>query len=181
MEYYILNETTFWRWSNVVFKSKKYTFKRWNVARRQVNDLTVLRSALQCKRSLSVRIGTNCQDKGRTAANHLSTMPDVFTNAFSNTRTQQLANNFWRPMGAYVIWMKINFGSFANAVQSSNTLCAKCSLPKNVIHASTQWPILSVRKSLLKNVLTPIFALFINHSILSQYFIVKCLNNNIKY
>ena len=118
------------------------------MARRQVNDLTVLRSALQWKRSLLVRIATNCQDKGRTASNNLWTMPDVFTNAFLNTRTQRFPNNFWRPMGAYVIWMKIKFGSFANAVQSPNTLCARCSLPRNAIHASTQWPILSVRNGM---------------------------------
>ena len=92
----------------------------------------------------------------------LATLPNVFTNLFSNTRTQWLANNFWRPMGAYVIWMKINFGCFAKAVQSLNALCARCSLSKNAIHASTQWQILSVQNSLLKNILTPIFALAFN-------------------
>ena len=37
-----------------------------------------LGSALQCNRSLSVRIKTNCQDKGSRAANHFSKMHGSF-------------------------------------------------------------------------------------------------------
>ena len=33
----------------------------------------------------------------------LATLPDIFTYAISNTRKYQLANTFWRPLGAYVI------------------------------------------------------------------------------
>ena len=93
----------------------------------------------------------------------LATLPDIFTNACSHTRTQRLANNFWRPMWAYVIWMKINFGSFAIDVQSFTALCTRGCLPKNAIHISAQWPIPSVWDSLLKNVLTHLFASAVTH------------------
>ena len=34
---------------------------------------------------------------------YVGTLPDIFINARSHTRTQRLANTFWKPMGAYVI------------------------------------------------------------------------------
>ena len=95
----------------------------------------------------------------------LATLPDIFTNAFSHKRTQRLANNFWRLIGAYVIWMTINFGSFAIDVQSLNVLCTTCCLPKNAIHVSAQWPRshASVWGSLFKNIFTHLFASAVNH------------------
>ena len=93
----------------------------------------------------------------------LATLPDIFTNAFSHKRTQRLANNFWRLMGADVIWMTINFGSFAIDVQSLNVLCTTCCLPKNANHVSAQSPIPSVWGSLLKNIFTHLFAPAVNH------------------
>ena len=128
---------------------------------------SVLESVLPCNQSSSARIWNKLTRHKKYSRrsfsnnawlNHfrvtsvtrimLATLHDTFTNAFSNTSTKPLANNLWRPTGAYVIWMKINFGSFANAVQ--NALCARCCLPRRVIQSSTpcQWPILSVWDSL---------------------------------
>lgn len=151
-----------------------------NVARRQVNE-TSLRIGITVQPTFVSqdwnKLSRQSQQSRQSFVNNgwlipfhdtcatrimLAALPEFFTHAFSNTRTQQLANKVLKPMGAYVIWKKINFGSFANAVQSLNSLCARCSLPTNAIHVSTQWPILSVRNSIIKNILTHLFAFAFN-------------------
>ena len=143
--------------------------------------ISVLASALPCKRSSSPRnwnkLSSQMKHSHQQFTNNawlihfhetcptrimLATRPDIFTSAFSNTIIQRLAYNFWRPVGAYVIWMKINFVSFANGVQSIITLCTRCCLPNNAIHAGTQWPIPFVQDSLLKIILTHWFAFTFN-------------------
>ena len=83
---------------------------------------SVLISALPCNRSLSAKnwnkLSSQLKYNRQSLINSaqlfqfhvtwatwimLATLPDIFTNACLHTRTQRLANNFWRPMGAYVI------------------------------------------------------------------------------
>ena len=143
---------------------------------------SVLKSALPCNWSSSAKnwnkLSSQTKYKRQSLINNawlvhfhvtwatwimLATLPDIFTNAFSHTRTQRLANNFWRLMGAYVNWMTINFGSFAIDVQSLNALCTTCCLPKNANHVSAKWPIPSLWGFLLRNIFTHLFAPAVNH------------------
>ena len=62
----------------------------------------------------------------------------IFNNAISKKRTRRLANTFWRPMGAYAIWTKTNFASYANVAQSLNGLWTTCRSSTNAMHASTR-------------------------------------------
>ena len=152
--------------------------------------ISVLRSPLPCNRSSSARNSWNklssqrkysCQSLINNASlihNMICAMRimlvvllDIFTNTLSKKRTQRLPNTFWRPMGAYVIWIKITFEFYANAAQSLNVLWTRCCWSKNTIHGSTQEPNLSFRNFFFKNILhtfAPAFNEVLSFSVVSN-------------
>ena len=79
----------------------------------------------------------------------------ILTNDISKKRTQRLANTFWRTMGAYAIWTKTNFASYANVAQSLNGLWmwTGCRSSINAMHASTRETISFFQSFLFKKTL----------------------------
>ena len=78
--------------------------------------------------------------------------PDISPMHF---QTQELSN--WQTAFGGALEFMFSKCKSTLDLQGLNALCTWSGLPKRAIHASTQWPILSVQDSLFKNILRHLF------------------------
>ena len=137
-----------------------------NVARRQENDLSfkigiTMQPLLVSQKFMEHVVSKKCSRQSLINNSWLirhmicsmrimlALLLDILTNTLS--KKTRLANTFWRPMGAYAIWMKTNFESYANVEQSLNPLWTRSCWSINAIHALTQETISFFENFFFKN------------------------------